>query len=168
MFGCRKPGPLLQDIKIDDGHVLRVLKVSQYLRSEKLQNESFPIFSNFRPEFWPEFCSEFSQNFPRTFRASCFVSWETETRKKSPKIPAIFQCKIPRQTRKNIQKILLESRQSNNIAYGRKMRQYWIIWRKFSPMFVLQFPGRMAARKFMKNAPDISGGTKQRPLTRRL
>ena len=39
---------------------------------------------------FPEFFEEFS----------CFVSWETETRKNSPKIPAIFQCKIPRQIRK--------------------------------------------------------------------
>ena len=40
------------------------------IRSEKLQNESFPNFSNLRPEFCPEFCSEFSPNFSRTFRAS--------------------------------------------------------------------------------------------------
>ena len=35
-------------------------------RSGNLQNESFPNFSNFRPEFCPEFAS----NFPRIFRAS--------------------------------------------------------------------------------------------------
>ena len=64
------------------------------VRSEKLQNESFPNFSNFRPEFCPEFCSECFEEF------SCFVSWETETRKKSRKIPVIFQWKIPRQIRK--------------------------------------------------------------------
>ena len=33
------------------------------LRSEKLQNESSPNFSNHRHEFCPEFCSEFSANF---------------------------------------------------------------------------------------------------------
>ena len=56
---------------------------------------------------FPEFFEEFS----------CFVSWKTETRKNSPKIPAIFQCKIPRQTRKkNIHKILLESRQSEDMG----------------------------------------------------
>ena len=69
-----------------------------FLAVRKLQNESFPNFSNFRPEFCPEFCSEFFPNFSRTFRAS--FHGEMETRKSSPKIPAIFQCEIPRQTRK--------------------------------------------------------------------
>ena len=41
-----------------------------FFRSEKLQNESFPNFSNSRPEFCPEFCSEISPNFSSTFRAS--------------------------------------------------------------------------------------------------
>ena len=51
--------------------------------------------------FVPNFAPNFAPNFPRFFEEfSCFVSWETETRKNSPKIPAIFQCKIPRQTRK--------------------------------------------------------------------
>ena len=70
------------------------------LRSQKLQNESFPNFSNFHPDFCPESCSEFSLKFLEDF--SCFISWETETITNSPKIPAIFQCKIPRQTTKNI------------------------------------------------------------------
>ena len=74
------------------------------VRSDKLQNESSPNFSKFCPEFSPEFCSEFSPNFFEDF--SCFVSWETETRKNSPKSPAIFQCKIPRQTRKNYSQYL--------------------------------------------------------------
>ena len=69
------------------------------LRSEKLQNESSPNFSIFRPEFCPEICSQFLEEF------SCLVSWETETRKNAPKIPGIFQCKIPRPIRrKNPQK----------------------------------------------------------------
>ena len=47
------------------------------------------------PRIFPEIFEEFS----------CFVSWEAETRKNSAKIPAIFQCKIPRQSRrKNPQK----------------------------------------------------------------
>ena len=70
----------------------------QNLRSEKLQNESSPNFSNFRPEFCPEFCSEFSPNFSRSFCA--LFRGGTETRKNSPKIPVFFQCQIPRQTRK--------------------------------------------------------------------
>ena len=51
--------------------------------------------------FVPDFLPNFPPNLPEFFKDfSCFVSWETETRKNSPKIPAIFQCKIPRQTRK--------------------------------------------------------------------
>ena len=51
--------------------------------------------------FVPNFAPNFAPNFPRIFDDfSHFVSWETETRKNSPKIPAIFQCKIPRQTPK--------------------------------------------------------------------
>ena len=34
-----------------------------YVRSEKLENESSPNSSNFRPEFCSEFCSEFSPEF---------------------------------------------------------------------------------------------------------
>ena len=41
-----------------------------FIRSEKLQNESSPNFSNFQPEFCPEFCSEFSPNLLRGFHAS--------------------------------------------------------------------------------------------------
>ena len=75
----------------------------RFVRSEKWQTESSPNFSNFCPEFPPEFCSENFEEF------SCFASQETETRKNSPKIPALFQCKIPRQMRKNYSQ---ESRQS--------------------------------------------------------
>ena len=51
--------------------------------------------------FLPDFAPNFAPNFPEFFKDfSCFVSCETETRKNSPKIPAIFQCKIPRQIRK--------------------------------------------------------------------
>ena len=81
-----------------------------FLRSEKLLNESFPNFSNFRPEFCPEFCSEFSPNF-RGYFVLRFV--ETETRKNSLKIPTFFQCKIPRQTRKNITKFFWRAGKSN-------------------------------------------------------
>ena len=72
-------------------HRLRLLKklLGNYFRSEKLQNESSPIFSNFRPEFCPRILLRI---FPEFFEElSCFVSWETETRKNSPKIPAFFQ-----------------------------------------------------------------------------
>ena len=52
------------------------------------------IFKIFGPNFAPNFAPEFFEDF------SCFVSWERQTRKNSPKIPAIFQWKIPRQIRK--------------------------------------------------------------------
>ena len=51
--------------------------------------------------FVPNFAPNFAPNFPEFFEDfSCFVSWETENRKSSPKITAVFQCKTPRQTRK--------------------------------------------------------------------
>ena len=67
----------------------------------------------------PNFAPNFAPNFPRIFEDfSCFVSWETDTRKNSPKIPAVFQCKIPRQTRKKNSQFLLESRQSNESDFS--------------------------------------------------
>ena len=84
---------------------------SSSLRSEKLQNESFPNFSNFRPEFCPEFCSEFSPKFSRTFRASFHGRRRPE--KIHQKSPLLFNAKFPGKHEKNIHKILLESRQSN-------------------------------------------------------
>ena len=62
-----------------------ILNCQKYVRSGKLQNESFPNFSRFCPEFCPEFCSEFSPNFSRTFRASF------RGRRRDQKISAIFQ-----------------------------------------------------------------------------
>ena len=56
--------------------------------------EFFEFSSRILPRILLRIFPEFFEDF------SCFVSWETETRKNSPKIPAIFQCKIPRQTRK--------------------------------------------------------------------
>ena len=52
------------------GDLCRSPRTDNFVRSEKLQNESSPNFSNFRPEFCPEFCSEFSPNFSGSFRAS--------------------------------------------------------------------------------------------------
>ena len=84
----------------------------EYIRSGKLQNESFPNFSNFRLEFPPEFCSEFSPNFSRTFRASFRGRQRPE--KIHQKSPPFFNAKFPGKHEKNIHKILLESRQSKN------------------------------------------------------
>ena len=75
---------------------------SCFLRSEMLQNKSSPNFSNFHPEFRPEYCSEFAPKFLRSFHAASRGKRRPE--KNSPKISAIFQCKIPRQIqRKNLQ-----------------------------------------------------------------
>ena len=82
-------------------------------RSEKLQNESSPNFSNFRPEF----CSEFSPNFSRTFRAS--FRGRRRPEKFHRKSPPFFNAKFPCKHEKNIHKILLESRQSNVSGKGR-------------------------------------------------
>ena len=88
------------------------------LGQESCRTKVSRVFRYFVPNFAPNFapnCPRIFEDFPR------FVSWETETRKNSPKISAIFLCKIPRQTRKkysekNIDKILLESRQSNSLG----------------------------------------------------
>ena len=59
--------------------------------------------------FVPNFAPGFAPNFPRIFEE---FSWETETRKNSPKSPGIFQCKIPRQVRrKNPQKFFEGTKQ---------------------------------------------------------
>ena len=93
--------------------LLHVSKCSRpfILRSEKLQTESSPNFSIFRPEFCPEFCSEFSPNFSRTFRAS--FRGRRRPEKIHQKSPPFFNAKFPGKHEKNIHKILLESRQSN-------------------------------------------------------
>ena len=83
------------------------------LRSGKLQNESFPIFLNFRPEFCPEFCSEIFPNFSRTFRA--LFRGRRRPEKIHQKSLPFFNAKFPGKHEKNIHKILLETRQSNTI-----------------------------------------------------
>ena len=76
----------------------------------KVAEQKFP---NFRPEFLSRILLRI---FPELFEGfSCFVSWEMETSKKSPKIPGVFQCEIPRQTRRTkIHKSFLESGPSNS------------------------------------------------------
>ena len=96
------PDPLISEVRVFRGW---------FLRSEKLQNESFLNFSNFRPEFCPEFCSEFSPNFSRTFRAS--FRGRRRPEKIHQKSPPSFNAKFPGKHEKHIHKILLESRQSN-------------------------------------------------------
>ena len=71
--------------------------------SEKLQNESSPNFSNFRPEFCPEFCSEFSPNFSRSFRAS--FRGKRRPEKIHQKSPPFFNAKFPGKHEKNIRKM---------------------------------------------------------------
>ena len=88
------------------------------VRSGKLQNESFPNFSNFRPEFCPEFCSEFSPNFSRSFRAS--FRGRRRPEKIHQKSPPFFNAKFPGKHEKNIPKFLLESKQSKKAAGKRQ------------------------------------------------
>ena len=53
-------------------------------------------------EFFGIIVPNFAPNFPRFFwDFSCFISWETETTKNSPEVPAIFECQIPSQIWKN-------------------------------------------------------------------
>ena len=86
--------------------------IRRFVRSGKSQSESSPNFSNFCPEFCPEFLSEFSPNFLRSFRAS--FRGKRRPDKNSPKIPAMFECKIPRQIRKKNSQMFLERRQSKD------------------------------------------------------
>ena len=88
-----------------------VKTLTSIIRSEKSQNESSPNFFEVLTRILPRISLRIFSEFFEDF--SCFVSWETETRKNSPKIPAIFQCKIPRQILKKIHKMFLERRQSN-------------------------------------------------------
>ena len=84
---------------------LRALtSAAKIIRSEKLQNERSPNYSNFCPGFCPEFCSEFSPNFTRIFRASFRRKRRPE--KNRQKSPAFFNAKFPG---KNIHKMFLES-----------------------------------------------------------
>ena len=77
-----------------------------FFMSEKLQNESFPKISNFRPEF----LSEFSPNFLRSFRAS--FRGKRRPEKIHQKFPPFFNAKFPGKYEKNIHKMFLERRQS--------------------------------------------------------
>ena len=83
------------------------LRFSQrfFVRSEKLQNESFPNFSIFRPEFCPEFFPEFSPNFLRSFRASFCGRRRPE--KIHQKSPPFFNAKFPGKFEEKIHKIFL-------------------------------------------------------------
>ena len=74
-----------------------ILKMQNPL-GQKVAERKFPEFFEFSSRILPRILLRIFPEFFEDF--SCFVSWETETRKNSPKIPAIFQCKIPRQTRK--------------------------------------------------------------------
>ena len=73
------------------------------VRSEKLQNESFPNFSNFHPEFCPKFCSEFSPKFWRSFRASFRGKRRPEKIHQKP--PPFFNAKFPGKSEENITKV---------------------------------------------------------------
>ena len=80
------------------------------------------IFRILVPNFLLEFCSENSPKFKGIFMLRFPGNGD---QKKITKNPRLFQCKIPRQMRKNIHKMLLESRQSN-LSPGRQgKRSLW-------------------------------------------
>ena len=117
MFESEKSpiGAAISGPRITGGNFMDImlfLKYKKMFRSEKSQNESFPNFSNLRPEFCPEFCSEFSPNFSRTFCAS--FRGRRRLKKIHQKSPPFFNAKFPGKHEKNIHEILLESRQSNH------------------------------------------------------
>ena len=87
----------------------------KYWGAHDLQNESFPNFSIFRPEFCPEFCSEFSPNF-LSFRASFCGRRRPE--KIHQKSPPFFNAKFPGKFEEKIHKMFLESGQV-------KVTKYW-------------------------------------------
>ena len=96
--------PLLQK---ESGKCSSAIKV----RSEKLQNRSFPNFSNLRPEFCPEYCSEFSPNLLRSFRAS--FRGKRRPEKIHQKSPPFCNAKFPGKFEEKIHKSFLESGQSS-------------------------------------------------------
>ena len=85
------------------------------VRSEKSQNESFPNFSNPRPEF----CPEFSPNFSRTFRASFHGRRRPEKFTKNP--PPFFNAKSPGKCEKNIHNFFFgEVQEATNASTRRR------------------------------------------------
>ena len=79
-----------------------------------MQNEKFPNFSNFRPEFLSEFCSEFSPNFSRIFRA--LFPGKRRPPKIHQKSPPFFNAKSPGKVKEKIHKSLLESGQAKTLC----------------------------------------------------
>ena len=107
---------------------------------EKSQNESSPNFSNFCPEFCPEFLSEFSPNFLRSFRASFRGTRRPE--KIHQKSPPFFNAKFPGKHEKNIHKILLESRQSNDNHGSSGSDSAFVFWEDMVPVVLVPVPFR--------------------------
>ena len=116
-FAEKKWGPTRGKISVVDmgfPGFHRVFVSTTDLESFSFEARKFPkrfffrwgIFRIFGPNFAPNFAPNFPPNFSRTFRASC--SWETETRKNSPKIPAIFSMQNSQaNTKKSIHKMFL-------------------------------------------------------------
>ena len=75
--------------KIVNRNICEQTGVSQMIKSEKLQNENSPNYSNFRPQF----SSELSPNFSRIFRA--LFPRKRRPQKIHPKSHAFFQCQNP-------------------------------------------------------------------------
>ena len=113
---------------------------SRMLGQKSCRTKVSRIFRIFVPNFAPNIAPNFSRIF-RGFFVLCFVG--DGDPKKFTKNPRHFQCKIPRQTRKNIHKILLESRQSNRMSHSwhfgtiKTRREFWGFGRKRAHCFYL-------------------------------
>ena len=93
----------------------------QILRSAKLQNKSSTNFSNFVSNFSPNFLEEFL----------CFVSWEKEARKFSPKIPPFFNAKFPGQLEAKIHETLIAFRSVWDFLGLFQPRNFLGVWSLF-------------------------------------
>ena len=84
----------------------------QLLGQKSCRTKVSRIFRIFVPNFAPNFAPNFPRIFRKTFRAS--FRGRRRPEKIHQKSPPCFNAKVPGKHEKNIHKILLESRQSNN------------------------------------------------------
>ena len=82
---------------------MRQIREWQRVKSEKVQNEKSPNFSNFRPEFCSEKCSKLSPKFSRIFRALFAGKWRPQ--KIHLKSPPFFNAKSPGKLQEKIHKL---------------------------------------------------------------
>ena len=83
---------------------------SRFCKVRKVAERKFPEFFKLLSRILPRISLRIFPEFFEEFL--CFVSWEAETRKNSPKIPPFFNAKFPGKCEKNIHRIFLERTQS--------------------------------------------------------